>query len=561
MKQFNQKFRSRTHQLVLQIIEDKAEQKPYPLLDALFDKEFKGSLDNYPNFKQDWLFPYFAEAKKAGGMPFAGLDNQTEQISFLNQLKTQIRRVTYNFKNLQYIFPKPIRTADSADGSPDYQYSAMEKNLVLIGVVLPILHSFEQKAVDNLAAAEGQNPATTNSEQANPYQSLDQQLLVQGMSGEFDKVISYSDLQKLYTTVQGMRANNLSEDQIIQYLRSELGNRGIRTTETGQIIPLLSGLQSADTAETNEESLSIEQAFALLDQRMGLKIQQSILISSKGNLSLPAFDISFFKNNGEVLALNGVDVFFDASGRLSSEAMPGNNFVMFFRDQNGDVALVSGNKQSYRNEDQTDFDFLISRDANKIYENDAGFDLAQEELDETELPLQTLLKKKNQTGEFSPEPTPQTINVPKPTNNINQTQGATASTKPQDQELAGEVTVPVKTAGVSAIPIIFKPLVGPLPATSGPQTQKTTIIEKTKMVLPPTGSKIQPPLAKSSQPQTTADGGQPNQNQPVNRPRRSQNTNVQQSAPQTSSFMIRSLITQGAAVSGVLGSIITFLSS
>jgi hypothetical protein len=560
MKQFNQKFRSRTHHLVLQIIEDKAEQKPYQLLDALFDKEYHGSLDNYPNFKQDWLFPYFAEAKKASGEPFAGLDNQLEQIAFLNQLKTQIRRVTYNFKNLEYIFPKELKSTDSASGQPDYQYSAMEKNLVLIGLVLPVLHSFEQKTVDNLSVVDGK--ATTSSEQSNPYQSLDQQLLVQGLSGEFDKTVSYGDLQKLYTAVQGMRANGVSEDKITQFLRTELGNKGIRTTENGQIIPLLSGLQSSETAEDLDESLSIEQAFALLDQRLGLKIQQSIVISSKGNLSLPAFDINFFKNNGEVLSLNGVDVFFDASGRLSSENLPGNNFVMFFRDQNGDMAMVSGNKQAYRNENQTDYDFLISLNTNQIHENDAGFALAEQDLNQTELPLQVLLKQKSQTGQYSPENPPQALIIPKPSTSNPPSNAASNKGAPLEHELEGEVTLPVQKTGVSSIPVKFKPLSGPFVTSPVPsQTQQTKIIQKTKVILPPSGSKIQQPMAKSSQPQTTPTGGQPAQNQPINQPRRTQRTVAQQPSPQkTPNFMLRSLITQGAAVSGILGSVITFLS-
>ncbi|MGL5830966.1 MAG: hypothetical protein ACRCZE_02335 [Candidatus Altimarinota bacterium] len=565
MKQLNQTFRSRAHQLVLQIIEDKAENKPYLLLDALFDREFKGSLDHYPNFKQDWLFPYFAEAKKASGAPFAGIDNQSEQIFFLNQLKSQIRHLTYNFKKLDLIFPKQINApANAPTAQPDFHYSTMEKNLVLIGLVLPVLHSLEQKEINKVSAAQGQTTTSQTSEQANPYESLDKELLVQGMNGEFNQIITYNDLQKLYIQVQEMRSNGVDQAQIIQFLRAELQAKGIRTTENGEIIPFISGLQSQETSDSGEESLSIDQAFALMDQRMGLKVQQSIMIASKGNLSLPAVDINYFKNNGETLVLGGVDVFFDSSGRLSSENIPGNNFLMFFRDANGDLALVSGNKQSYRNENKTDYGFLISRDGDQIHENDPGFALADEDLDQTELPLATLLENKGQPEQFSPENIPQTIVIAKPKSNRASLQQANAPITNSETEIDGEVQMPVNQSGLSYIPIKFKPLTGPLDIPRSNNPQQVTVTEKTSIKLPPSGSKITQPLARAPQPnQTQTTPARTNSQTTTQQPPRRKLSPTAQadSAPsKTPNFMLRSLVTQGATVSGVLGSIITFLS-
>jgi len=348
--------------------------KVSPLNAAILNRNLPGGVEGAPGYVGNWLIEYFGTdmEKSAQGVPFIGANRRADQIFFLNQIRAQIKALTYDFQHLEYLLPDEKSTPGAEPGSTatkEFIFGENQSYLIYLGVTRPILAAFEQRDIAKIQTNEkavqtGQGQTDNGDRTAayqNPFQNLGNAILVKGLNGEFDRVLTFDLLKDLLNEISLRRKSGVAESEIIKYIQQTLLNENIFVNALGQVELFMASSTDPKSDESAANSkarnlFSLDELPKLFNLRLGSDVQQKLFIQSGGQLSLAHGQVSV-SQNGVAAEFNGGTVTLDG---------PGNNFIFFTSDAEGSTAQVTAPVGDIRAGDPANFTFNVAVGSNRI---------------------------------------------------------------------------------------------------------------------------------------------------------------------------------------------------
>lgn len=318
-------------------------------------------------------------------VPFS--DSPKDQEFFFEQLRQEFRACTYNLDRMDYLRPT---FADDKAEQPTFNTD--QENLLFHGVVQPILHSLEQREIDNLEKQKGGKPA--KDETNNAYKGLGQKILVKGTSGQFDTVLTYDQLVEITKAQSDIAKSGLFPGDAVKQLRDFLAKRfpelHIYIDDQGNITTFQSAMGIGANGELvkGKTTMSFTEVLHEMKLRQGRELQYQAIIASKGTLALSGtnFKVGNTSQNGYDMGLN--------------EVGDNTNAVFFVTDRQGVSARIVINTTKQRLGDPVDYQV-------SIYQNPAvddlsapKFSVAQSKPEKFQTPLLALYGQAKAVGSY-----------------------------------------------------------------------------------------------------------------------------------------------------------------
>ncbi len=383
---------------------EKKDQTLAPLHEVIFSANQQTPFINLKPEKQLFFRKYFyLDGNINTPRPLRPFSNSpTDQAFFFDQLHQQLRFCTYNFQRLDRLRPG-FAGGEKDQGQP--VFDVFQKELLLNGLVKPLLHSVEQREIALLEAGR-KKTGPTSTEPVNPYQGLGEQILVRGSSGEFDTVLSHAELAELAGQKAELRQQGLKGEQLAAMLREYVSRRfpglAVALSATGRVETLISPKAldrravHADIATTKSTSASTHRTFSqllqILNQRQARQLQYTALSASDYALSIPAgpFQVA---GDGFSAILSGTGVHLDKSGQ-------GSNAVFFVQDGQGVAARVVIDSVKDRLNDHPTMHFSIYPKPDQDSPANPQLKLAPTDIAQLRTPLLALYKKLQEAQEY-----------------------------------------------------------------------------------------------------------------------------------------------------------------
>lgn len=383
---------------------EKKDQTLAPLHEVIFSANQQTPFINLKPEKQLFFRKYFyLDGNINTPRPLRPFSNSfKDQAFFFDQLHQQLRFCTYNFQRLDRLRPG-FAEGEKDQGLP--VFDVFQKELLVNGLVKPLLHSVEQREIALLESGR-KKTGPTSTEPVNPYQGLGEQILVRGISGEFDVVLSHAELAELAGQEAEFRKEGLEGEQLAAMLREYVSRRfpglAVALSATGHVETLISPEalddqiirldNSAPESTSAPTDISFTQILPSLNQRQARQLQYATLAASNYNLSLPAggFQVA---GDGFSATLSGSGVRLDKSGQ-------GSNAVLFVLDSQGVAARLEIDVDKYRLKDGAIMHFSIYQKPDQDSPANPKLKLAPEDMAQLRTPLLALYKKLQEAKEY-----------------------------------------------------------------------------------------------------------------------------------------------------------------
>lgn len=365
----------------------------------LFSRNISTPFAEIPEMDRQIFRKYFYENAGAGNpreeVPFSG--SPLEQAAFFDSLRRQVGLCTYNFERMDF-----LRPSYGDEKATEPVFNQYQQNLLLKGVVYPLLHGLEQGQIAGLEQSAQSQPAgetqTGGQVNGNPYRGLGEKMLVQGLSGQFDTVLTYAQLEAIAGQEDLLRKQALPQEQIVLQLR-EFINKSypglqIYLTAEGKIVPFLRGVGVSATAMPAQAgAIGFAEALAEMKIRQGRTLQYEAIIASQGTLGLTPWNFQIVDSAGVVSAMDGLSMGLDQEGQ-------GNRIVGFVADRQGVSAKLVADTGEYRVSGKVQLHFTIYQTPDKDSPDNPKLRLERTELPRLQLPLLALYQQLQEAGEF-----------------------------------------------------------------------------------------------------------------------------------------------------------------
>lgn len=513
-KSIDQQFVKKVQNLVQEVLSDEArfvsrnEQSLVTLHNHVFSKASEMPFKNMEEKDQAFFKKYFYLNNNINTprQDVAFTDSIDEQAFFFDQFRRQVKFCTFGYDRLDFLRPT---FSDEKAVTPTF--NADQSVLLVRGVVLPLLHSVEQREIALLEQKKSGKVAEDADQNAeNPYNQLADKVLVKSNSGQFDAVLTYAQLEEIASQEDQLRKQGLEQGQVVKLLQEYIIKRfpdlNLYLTPEGKIITFLSaaGVSASNleqppfggqpggspSGQSADGAVSFADLVKEMKFRQARKMQYAALIAAKGNLG---FSPSNFQvaGGGVVATINGLTVQLDQGGQ-------GNNAVFFLIDRQGVATKVIIDTASYRIDGKPEFNFSLYEKPEVDSPASPKMKVKHEDLPRLKTPLLALYSQLQQPGQFTPTPEkiefkkPPTA-VPMPPLNVPVTPGGPGGPSFPGAVLPGQGEISISPPGGPG-PAIKKPLEMTMPGAPlavGPQKSGPV----TKKVMPkiPAGSAALPP--------------------------------------------------------------------
>lgn len=408
--QIDQQFIQKYTLLVREVLSDEAmyvsrnDQHFQKLHNYLFNKTVETPFANIPETDKELFKKYFYLGATSGqprqDVPFA--DSAQDQANFFDQFRSQVKTCTYNFSRLDF-----LRPSFADEKAPTPTFNDYQENLLLRGVVYPLLHNLEQNEISELERQKT-GRASTDQEKAaaaaNPYQNLGNKILVQGTSGQFDTVLTYAQLEEIAGEEDILRKRGLVGEPMIALLREYIAKRypdlHIYISADGKVIPFLRGAgisASGMPVVAGGNTMTFAGMLGEMKIRLGRKMQYDAISAGKGTLGLSPVSYQVVDSAGIVTNMNGLTMGLDQEGQ-------GNNTIFFVADNQGVGAKVIVNTGKDRVEGTPGFNFSIYLSPDRDLASNPKIRLEKPELPLLQTPLLALYQERKDIGEFRTVP-------------------------------------------------------------------------------------------------------------------------------------------------------------
>jgi hypothetical protein len=328
-------------------------------------------------------------------VPFAG--SKEEQAFFFDQFHNQVKACTYNFERMDFLKPN---FSDEKDEEPDF--SAAQSDLMLRGVIYPLIHGLEQKEIALVEKRKASGPAAAGPTPNNPYAGLGDRILVKGVSGEFDTILTFDQLQEISDEEKEIRKSGVSEEEVARLLREYVRQRypQLFLDEHGKITTFTGAQGVSAVADKKQQGVDLQvRSFnEILDElqaRQGRKLQYDAVQASNGTLGFSPAEFQVSLGGGESVTLEGMTLSLTHGGEQ--------NAVCFVTDNQGVSARISADVAQDRISDDANLEISIYDDPGKDDPTNPQIELEPEDLALLGTPLRPLYRRLQETGEYRPE--------------------------------------------------------------------------------------------------------------------------------------------------------------
>lgn len=414
--QIDQQFIQKYTFLVREVLTDEAsyvsrnDQHFQKLNNYLFSKSVETPFANIPDADKEDFKKYFYYGATAGqprqDVPFA--DSPQDQANFFDQFHQQAKILTYNFSRLDLL--RPSFADDKATAAT---FSNYQEDLLLKGMVYPLMHNLEQQQISELERQKtGRTPTEEekNAANANPYQNLGNKILVKGTSGQFDTVLSYAQLEEIAGEEDILRKQGLEGEPMLKLLKEYIAKRypdlQIYISPDGKIVPFLRGAGIsatgmpvvAEAGGTGEYgAITFAGLISEMKIRQGRKMQYQTILASKGTLAPSPISYQVIDSAGIATKMNGLTIGLDQEGQ-------GNHAIFFVADNQGVGAKVIVDTGEDRISGLPDFNFTIYPTPDTDLPSNPKISLPKPELPRLKTPLLPLYRELSETGEYRTVP-------------------------------------------------------------------------------------------------------------------------------------------------------------
>lgn len=394
--------------LVREVLADEArfvarnDQKLKNIHNYLFTKNVSTPFAEIPELDRQVFRKYFYEREGTGGpreeVPFS--DSTAEQAAFFDSFRLQVKNCTYNFERMDF-----LRPSFTDDKTPEPTFNEYQQNLLLKGVIFPLLHGLEQRQIAGLEGGGQSAAAETEQEKeaaGNPYRGLGDKMLVQGTSGQYDTVLSYAQLEAIAGQEDLLRKQGHSPLEVVKRLREFIEKTypglNVYLTEDGKIVPFLRGAGVSATAmPVAAGGIGFAEALAEMKVRQGRTLQYEALLASRNTLGLTPWSFQVVDSAGVVSAMEGLSMGLDQEGQ-------GNRIVGFLADQQGVGTKFVADTGEYRAGGSTRLHFSIYQSPDKDLPSNPRIKLEQPELPRLQMPLLALYREMQEAGQYRTVP-------------------------------------------------------------------------------------------------------------------------------------------------------------
>ncbi len=421
VNQIDQQFIQKLNLLTKEVLRDEAkfysrnDQRFSVLHNRIFSKTNQTGFAGLPEEDRKKFKKYFyideTGTTPRQDVPFAS--SPEEQAFFFDQFRNQVRACTYNFERMDFLKPN---FSDEKDQEPDF--NGAQTDLLLRGVIYPLVHGLEQREISLVEQRKTAVAATpeAGSARTNPYEGLGDKILVKGISGEFDAVLTFDQLQEISDMEKEIRKKGLPEDQVVRLLKEYVQGRfpQLYLDEQGKITTFLGAEGISATALEKQKGLNLQirsvgELLTEMKARQGRKLQYQAINAGNGTLGFSAATLplaggalgyapSLFQVNlgsGESTLLEGMSMSVTAGGEQ--------NAVFFLTDNQGATARISADVTEDRISGNENLGISIYDNPEKDDPNNPKIVLAQEDLPLLSIPLRPLYQRLQQTGQYRPD--------------------------------------------------------------------------------------------------------------------------------------------------------------
>lgn len=417
--QVDQQFIKKVQNLVQEVLSDEArfvarnEQTLASLHNHIFSKANEMPFKNMEEKDRAFFKKYFYLNNNVNTprQDMAFTDSVDDQAFFFDQFRSQVKFCTFGYDRLDFL--RPTFTDDKATAPT---FNADQSALLVRGVVFPLLHSLEQREIALIEQKKTGKAVATEEDNENPYNQLADKVLVKGVSGQFDTVLTYAQIEEIAGQEDQLRKQGLPQEQVVKLLQEYITKRfpelNLYLSPEGKIITFLSsvgisasGLEPVKPgapAVPGQSVAPIDGAISFVELtkemkfRQARKLQYKALIAAKGNLSFSTANFQVASAAGPV-TINGLTVQLDQAGQ-------GSNAVFFLADRQGVMAKVIVDTASYRINGKPDFHFSMYDKPEEDSPGSHKMKVKHDDLPRLNIPLKALYNQLQQSGEFSPTP-------------------------------------------------------------------------------------------------------------------------------------------------------------
>ncbi|MCC6643551.1 hypothetical protein IT411_02275 [Candidatus Peregrinibacteria bacterium] len=402
--QIDQQFILKLNNLIREILIDESrfvfrnDQQQAVLHDQLFTKNSIQAFASLPGEQKEFFKKYFYASGNINqprvDVPFT--DSPDDQAFFFDQIRTNIRLVTFNYDRMDFLRPSFV---DAKAANPEF--SGEQSELLFRSVLQPFMHGLEQRAIAQLEKEKSGKDNAETDHSNNPYAGLGQKLLVKGISGQFDTILTYNELAEIVAQQELISKQAVSPEDALKQLKEFLAKRfpdkAILLDSNGNITTFQSviGLSAAGSLASGKTTISFSEALRELKMRQGRFLQFQSIIESKGTLGFANANFQVINANGITTSLNGLSMVIDQSGE-------GNNAVFFVMDNQGVMARVVVDVTKSRLGEPTDLNISIYQKPEVDDPVAPKLKVTDQDLPKLKTPLLQLYANAKATGEFKP---------------------------------------------------------------------------------------------------------------------------------------------------------------
>ncbi len=404
--QINQKFVSDLQKLTQEILRDEAFYlfKGKQDLSILHQRVFSPSSNipfaNLPTHEKEFFNKYFYNNSNTSSPradnPFQA--NTEYQGFFIDQLRKLSKVITYNFERMDFIRPSFLNKDDQ-----NPVFNSQQIGMISKGLVFPIIFSIEKREIATLERNQGVNAdieegeKQLNDEKSNPFDQVSDKVLIQSVSGEFNIIMTYAQIEELSLQIDIFRKQGLNDQQISNliraYIKQRFPNLNIYISPTGNIRTFLgqSGISASFTdSKQSSEDQSLTQVLQEMRLIQGRKLQYDAILASNFNLSYPT---SNFKV-GQIF-MDGMELGLNQSGF-------GSQSISFVIDQEGVSARLLTDTSAYRANGHSSYNFSLYDRPDQDSPSAPKISLPSEDLHKLQTPLLSLYGQLQQPQDINP---------------------------------------------------------------------------------------------------------------------------------------------------------------
>lgn len=402
----NQKFVSDLQTLTQEILSDEAfylfkKQKDLSILhQRVFSASSNISFENLPTHEKEFFNKYFYNNRNTtspkADNPFR--TNTEYQGFFIDQLRKLSKVITYNFERLDFIRPSFVNKDDQ-----NPVFNSQQIGMITKGLVFPIIYSIEKREIANLERNQGVNAdneegsSQVNDQKSNPFDLVSDKVLVQNISGEFNIIMTYAQIEELSLQIDIFRKQGLDDQQISnlirEYIKKRFPNLNIYISPTGNIRTFLgqSGISASfsDSMPVTEDQ-SLTQVLQEMRFIQGRKLQFDAILASNFNLAYatPNFKVGQIFMDGMELGLN--------------QSGFGSQTISFVTDREGVSARLLTDTSVYRTNGRTNYHLSLYDRPDQDSPSSPKIRLTSEDLPKLQTPLLSLYGQLQQPQDVNP---------------------------------------------------------------------------------------------------------------------------------------------------------------